>query len=193
MVREVKGKKWSEERRMLWIARRIECFQKKFILTVLIPWQRESVRKFNLFHWIWQTCWPLVVPLKLVSVKGVGVVAVLQRLEEWMDSGPWMAQYRLLLQGAHWEWKGEWDMRCTPLHLWSFFEPSIPSHQASGCCHVLCACPYYCPWPDYKCLYLFASSSRLLAPWEQQPLLFTLCSPSNSTVHGTQKILNQYL
>jgi len=29
---------------------RIECFQKEFILTVLIPRQRESVRKFNMFH-----------------------------------------------------------------------------------------------------------------------------------------------
>ena len=32
------------------IARRIECFQKEFISTVLIPRQRESVRKFNMFH-----------------------------------------------------------------------------------------------------------------------------------------------
>lgn len=39
-------------------------------------------------------------PTEVGVSEGVGVVAVLQRLEEWMDSGPWMAQYRLLLQGA---------------------------------------------------------------------------------------------
>lgn len=39
-------------------------------------------------------------PTEVGVSEVVGVVAVLQRLEEWMDSGPWMAQYRLLLQGA---------------------------------------------------------------------------------------------
>ena len=39
-------------------------------------------------------------PTEVGGSEVVGVVAVFQRLEEWMDSRPWMAKYRLLLQGA---------------------------------------------------------------------------------------------
>lgn len=39
-------------------------------------------------------------PAEVGVSEVVGVVAILQRLEEWMDSGPRMAKYRLPLQGA---------------------------------------------------------------------------------------------
>lgn len=39
-------------------------------------------------------------PTEVGVSEVVVVVAILQRLEEWMDSGPRMAKYRLLLQGA---------------------------------------------------------------------------------------------
>ena len=61
-------------------------------------------------------------------------------------------------------------MRCIPLHLWCFFEPPIPSHQASWVLPCSLCLSLLLPLTRLQMpVYLFASSSRLLAPWEQQP------------------------
>ena len=75
-------------------------------------------------------------------------------------------------------------MRCIPLHLWCFFEPPIPSHQASWVFSCSLCLSLLLPLTRLQMpVYLFASSSRLLAPWEQQP------SSSLYIVHQTAQCM----